>query len=108
MTSAPKDQVNGGGHYQPPATLWSLLEPARALFEFGSLPFAAIALGQAPRGDGHPVLVLPGFLGSDHSTSVLRAYLAALGYAVHPWTLGRNVGRVRDVERRMIDRTKQL
>jgi pimeloyl-ACP methyl ester carboxylesterase len=88
--------------------MWSLLEPARAVAEFGTLPFAALFLGQAPRGDGHPVMVLPGFLASDRSTSVLRAYLSALGYAVHPWALGRNVGRGGDIERLMIERAGQL
>lgn len=50
------------------------------------------ALRRAPRGDGHPVLVLPGFTGSDVSTRVMRAFLRRLGYYVHAWRLGRNWG----------------
>ena len=76
-------------HYDPPAAIWSMLEPARAAMEMGMLPFAAPCLGQAPRGDGHPVMVIPGFMGTDGSTAVLRSYLQALGYEVHPWALGR-------------------
>lgn len=52
------------------------------------------ALLQAPRGDGHPVLIIPGFLAGDLSTLPLRRYLAHLGYNVHPWRLGRNIGGV--------------
>lgn len=49
-------------------------------------------LRRAPRGDGHPVLVFPGFMASDNSTRTLRWYLRDLGYHVHGWRLGVNVG----------------
>jgi len=49
-------------------------------------------LATAPRGDGHPVMVLPGFVTSDRSTTVLRAFLKGLGYDAHAWELGRNLG----------------
>ena len=75
-----------------PSALLALTELPRALFELGSLPFAAPALATAPRGDGHPVLVLPGFIASDTSTGVLRAYLKRMGYDAHAWELGRNLG----------------
>src|SRR4051794_41985988 len=45
-----------------------------------------------PRGDGHPVLVLPGLLADDVSTRTLRAVLRRLGYDAHGWGLGRNIG----------------
>ncbi|MFN4147829.1 MAG: esterase/lipase family protein [Runella sp.] len=38
-----------------------------------------------------PVLVIPGFLGSDLSTSFLRKHLSDLGYQVYGWGLGRNL-----------------
>jgi pimeloyl-ACP methyl ester carboxylesterase len=38
------------------------------------------------------VLVLPGFITTDLSTTVLRRFIAALGYDVHAWELGRNLG----------------
>lgn len=44
----------------------------------------------ARRGNGQPVLVLPGFMASDRSTSVLRDYLKAIGFRVYPWALGVN------------------
>jgi predicted esterase YcpF (UPF0227 family) len=57
-----------------------------------ALPAGLLALSRVPKGDGHAVLVLPGFLSPDHSTWVLRWYLTQLGYAVHPWGLGYNMG----------------
>ena len=47
-----------------------------------------------PRGDGHPVLVLPGYTASDSSTQSLRRYLKLLGYDARGWGLGRNSGNV--------------
>jgi len=76
----------------PPSKLLALTELPRALAEWGALPWAAPLLASAPRGDGHSVLVLPGFMTTDASTSVLRRYLARLGYDVHAWELGRNLG----------------
>ena len=52
------------------------------------LPF----LRMLPHGDGHPVLVLPGFMASDGSTRPLRRLLRSLGYRAEGWNLGRNVG----------------
>ncbi|HXV92183.1 MAG TPA: hypothetical protein VD813_02700, partial [Pseudonocardia sp.] len=48
--------------------------------------------GALPRGDGHPVLVLPGLLAGDGSTRALRRVLRRLGYPVHGWRLGTNIG----------------
>lgn len=76
----------------PPSRLLALTELPRALAEFGTLPFAAPLLATAPRGDGHPVLVLPGFITTDASTAVLRGFLRRLGYDAREWGLGRNLG----------------
>ncbi len=84
----------------PNRLLW--LTEGRSLWELGFSLAAAPLLLSAPRGDGHPVLVLPGFLTSDASTRPLREYLKALGYDAHAWDLGRNFGgvhRMRDALR---------
>lgn len=70
-----------------------LAEP-RALFEFNSTLMLSTFLLQAPRGDGHPVLALPGFLASDLSMAPMRRYLNGLGYDAHAWKMGRNFGGV--------------
>ena len=63
-------------------------------------------LSLLPKGDGHPVLVLPGFMASDSSTSPLRKLLADLGYATFGWGLGRNVRidqrRLREMEQLLL------
>jgi pimeloyl-ACP methyl ester carboxylesterase len=64
----------------------------RALWEAGALMPALPLLALAPRGDGHPVLVLPGWLASDRSTLILRGFLRGLGYRAHGWNLDRNEG----------------
>ena len=70
----------------------------RGVGDFGLFVAAAPLLRRtAPRGDGHPVLVLPGLMAADSSTRVLRGYLRRLGYHVHGWRLGRNVGPTRAV-----------
>ena len=43
-------------------------------------------------GDEHAVLVLPGGLGDDGSTAILRWGISGLGYSVHGWGVGRNMG----------------
>lgn len=69
-------------------------EPLRATIEATDLLVSYPSLLPAsPVGDGHSVLVLPGFAASDLYTCSLRAYLNALGYIAKPWRLGRNLGR---------------
>ncbi len=45
-----------------------------------------------PKGDGHPVMVIPGLGTSDGSTHYIRTFLDDLGYESHSWGLGRNMG----------------
>ena len=65
---------------------------ALALLELALLPVVWPLLLEAPRGDGHPVLLLPGFLGDEKSLVALKLFLAGKGYQVESWGLGRNVG----------------
>lgn len=80
----------------------------RAILELGAFFVTYPFLRSAPRGDGHPVLVLPGLAASDASTELLRAYLKDLGYAPHGWELGRNYGRHHTVEGELLDRLRGL
>lgn len=75
-----------------PGFLLIATEVQRALLELSSLPLAAPLLANVPHGDGHPVLVIPGFTASDRSTGILRRYLTHLDYDAHTWDLGRNLG----------------
>lgn len=77
---------------KPPPVILGLVEWNRALFEFSALSLAAPFLQFAPLGDGHPVVVIPGFLTGDRSTTILRHYLKNLGYDAFAWELGSNLG----------------
>ena len=72
-------------------------EPARTLMSAGALAAGFPLLTRAPRGEPHPVLVLPGLMASDVSTQALRAWLRRLGYPVVGWALGRNRGPTEQV-----------
>lgn len=75
-----------------PPRLLTRTELRRSLLTLWSLPAFTPLLLSAPRGDGHPVLALPGFMGDDATTRTLRRYLTALGYDIEGWNLGRNLG----------------
>jgi pimeloyl-ACP methyl ester carboxylesterase len=75
-----------------PFNLLAMIEMPRAMMELASLGPSLPALHAVPAGDGHPVLVLPGFLGSDMNTSLLRRYLDLKGYRTSGWGLGTNLG----------------
>ena len=74
-----------------PSALLIAME-GRAMFEWASYALTWPWLRTAPRGDGHPVLVLPGLCAGDHSTYPLRRFLSHLGYAAYPWKQGLNFG----------------
>jgi pimeloyl-ACP methyl ester carboxylesterase len=60
-----------------------MLAMAQIPFEFGAFLASMPALSTLQRGDGHPVLVMPGFMGGDSSTLPLRTFLWSWGYDVH-------------------------
>lgn len=77
--------------------LLAATEPARALASAGAFAAGFPLLRLAPRGEPHPVLVLPGLMASDISTGTLRRWLRGLGYPVVGWELGRNRGPTQEV-----------
>ena len=84
-------QVNAR-RLRPPSLALTLIE-GRGLAELAATYALKGMLARAPRGDGHPVIVLPGFLASDGSTGPLRTYLTDLGYDARGWGQGQNLGR---------------
>ena len=77
-------------HIRSPQIGLAFLEPLRMLCEATSLVLTYPLLATAPRGDGHPVMALPGFATSDQMTAMLRGFLSQWGYDVHPLDLGWN------------------
>jgi thioesterase domain-containing protein len=64
----------------------------RTVGEYVAARRALSQMSRWPRGDGHPVLVLPGFLAGAPSTQFLRQVLRRLGYRAYDWRLGTNLG----------------
>jgi pimeloyl-ACP methyl ester carboxylesterase len=91
-----------------PALPLYLSEPGRAVADYGLYLAARPFVPRLPRGDGHPVLVLPGLLADDVSTRALRTVLRRAGYGVHGWRLGRNIGPTALAFRGMRDRIDEL
>ena len=75
----------------PPSKALLLLE-GRTFHELGAFLASLPLLSMARRGDGHPVLILPGLVASDGSTRPLRTFLSHQGYALSGWGQGRNYG----------------
>jgi pimeloyl-ACP methyl ester carboxylesterase len=87
-----------------PPSLGLLLAEVRGIFEFNTSLVLSPLLMRAPRGDGHPVLALPGFLASDLSMAPMRRYLKELGYDAYAWEMGRNVGGIMQMRSALRDR----
>ena len=92
------------------------LAPALPLLAREALSFAYMRTSAAfartvsldVEGNGRHVMVLPGFMASDQTTSRLRRSLSDAGFQVHGWGLGRNKGIRADVFQRLDDRIEAL
>ena len=95
---------------QPPSRFWTLTE-GRAIGEMAAFYATMPAMRMLPRGDGHSVMVLPGFMASNSSTAPMRRLFNDLGYDAHGWESGRNVivneGTVHNMERQLTRLYKQ-
>ncbi len=87
----------------PAPTAWQARREWRMALELARSARPTRDLGQWPPGDGHPVIVLPGFLAGPESTVVLRGHLRRLGYRAHDWRQGRNLGASPDLAARLED-----
>jgi hypothetical protein len=97
---------NSQRRLRPPSLALTMIE-GRGMLELAATYALGPVLANAPKGDGHPVLVLPGFLASDRSTVPLRKYLTDLGYDARGWGQGQNLGRfykMRTVLERHVER----
>ncbi|HVO92764.1 MAG TPA: alpha/beta hydrolase [Terriglobales bacterium] len=90
----------------PPSS--GVLREARGLIELPRLLLRFPDLRRQPRGNGEPVLILPGYGAGDGSTAILKVYLRYLGYRARGWGLGRNIGTVEDLLPRILKRLASL
>jgi pimeloyl-ACP methyl ester carboxylesterase len=79
----------------------SSVSPATLAREMVALTQASLSPPPFPedaaRGDGQPVIVIPGFLAPDMSTGRLRDFLVRQNFAPLSWTGGINLGPLRHV-----------
>jgi pimeloyl-ACP methyl ester carboxylesterase len=106
---AAEELIEVDGARAPALRLW--LREWTSLLDFAATCVAMPVIDHWPRGDGHPVIILPGFMSGGGSTALLRRILRTLGYRAYDWGLGFNRGirpghaesltaRLRDVARR--------
>ena len=74
-----------------PPVLLTMLEGLRFGVEASTLALSSGLLATTPCGDGHTVLVLPGFATDDNVTLLLRMFLLSRGHDVRAWELGWNL-----------------
>lgn len=79
----------------PPA--WMAALELRAVPERAQMAAMLPLLRRLPKGDGHPVLVFPGFTADDRSTQPMRRLLRNLDYRTYGWGAGVNVGPTRRI-----------
>ena len=93
--------------FQPPSSSYVIRE-ARGLIELPRLLLRFPSLARQPRGNGEPILILPGYGAGDGSTMILKGYLRLLGYRARGWGLGRNRGAASESLPRLLRRLGNL
>lgn len=93
---------------------WTIVsEPLRAAIEVAALPrLLPRLIKTSPKGDGRPVLTLPGYGGADGSMWLTREFLSRLNYRCYALELGRNLDtgadRIRSVDDALRFREKMV
>jgi pimeloyl-ACP methyl ester carboxylesterase len=77
---------------KPPHWTLALTEAPRVLADLACLGLSKGLLKKLPAGDGHGVMVIPGFMGDDPFNQSLVDFLNGLGYRASGWQMGRNLG----------------
>lgn len=71
-------------------TFKEITAPFDWLSTLGKLP----QLLSLPKGDGRPVILVPGYMADDYSMTPLKRFLSRMNYDCYHWELGRNNGNV--------------
>ena len=93
--------------YHPPA-VWRTVLEARAPAELASQAVTRALRRRLPQGDGHSVMLLPGFMAPDVSTLPMRQVLNSIGYDAVGWGAGLNTGPRPDVIQGLRERLQDL
>lgn len=89
-------------------TPWLYAREPLAVAEYAAAVMRRRTLASAAAGDGHAVLVLPGFLAGPASTRFLRRFLRKQGYRSYDWQAGRNLGLREGMEDALEERLRVL
>jgi pimeloyl-ACP methyl ester carboxylesterase len=84
------------------------LEAPRAALEYELYLLYLPKLLKLPKGDGQPILILPGFFAGDWSSKSLRFVLEELNYKPFTWGQGTNWGIKLDTTARLFKRIDEI
>lgn len=70
----------------------ALLSESHSILQLGRLTARTPVLRRAPRGDGAPAVVIPGWRSPEASMAPIRGYLRRLGHDARHWGFGTNLG----------------
>jgi pimeloyl-ACP methyl ester carboxylesterase len=105
MVTVSSDQSLDAEDDPPPQMLGELASPV----EMAQLLADPVYYGWGvPRGNGSPVLVLPGFMGNDLYLLPLRGWLNRIGYRAYASELGRNVGCPNRLGKQLVARAERI
>lgn len=106
------EKVEGGAYdadgARPPMRALARREWFVSALELGAATLSQSLFDHWPRGDGHAVVVVPGFLAAEPSTRFLRRFLERLGYRAYDWAQGRNMGPRQGMHERAIAQLETL
>lgn len=105
--TAERNRKSGAASPEKPP-LATLLGNAALPFDLRRAQREHRAIAAEFRGDGRPVLLLPGFLASDLRMAMLRATLNHAGYRAYGWGMGRNFGATADLHQRIDRRVRAI
>lgn len=91
-TPAVTSKTNQKAETHKPSMLHQAFELARAARDATLYMALPMTHKMVPQGDGHPVLVLPGFLTNDSATGALRSWIQRIGYEAEAWEGPTNFG----------------
>ncbi|WP_373083206.1 esterase/lipase family protein [Zhongshania sp.] len=80
----------------------------RALYEAAAFTVLKPLLHDSRHGDGHGVMVIPGFMANDVLTAQLRGSLNLMGYTAVGWGNGANFGMRKDVFEKTMKEVRRL
>lgn len=71
--------------------MYNMLLETRSLIEWTTMFGIYHVIPKQKKGNNKPVLLMPPYLGNDHSTRFVRKYLKSVGFKTYKWELGVNM-----------------